>query len=174
MDSDEATRLTAQDLVRSAQRGDTLAMNDLLDLLTPYVLRICGSIALDSGPDAAQDTMITVLRRIGTLREPEALFGWVRVIAVRESVRHARARGRERLTDDLALSRVPAPGDPELAADVRGVLARLSPEHRAVLLLRDLEGLDETSAAALLDIPDGTVKSRLHRARNRFKKAWTS
>jgi DNA-directed RNA polymerase specialized sigma24 family protein len=52
------------------------------------------------------------------------------------------------------------------------VLSRLSPEHRAVLVLRDLEGMDEQAAAAVLEVPAGTAKSRLHRARASFRKAW--
>ncbi|MEV6971263.1 sigma factor-like helix-turn-helix DNA-binding protein, partial [Hamadaea sp. NPDC051192] len=68
---------------------------------------------------------------------------------------------------------VPARGDPQLAADVHDVLRRLSPEHRAILVLRDLEDLDEQTVAAMLEVPKGTVKSRLARARASFRKAWT-
>jgi RNA polymerase sigma factor (sigma-70 family) len=158
-------------LVRAAQQGDALAMNELLDLLAPYVGRLCGPIALQDGPDAAQEAMIAIFRRLGQLREPAALFGWVRAIAVREAVRVAR-RGQAGRTMTEATADLPAPGDPQLAADVRSVLARLAPEHRAVLVLRDLEGLDEQAAAALLHLPRGTVKSRLSRARRSFRKEW--
>ena len=58
---------------------------------------------------------------------------------------------------------LPAPGDPALATDIHDVLDRLSPEHRAVLTLRDLEGLDEQTAGAMLGVPTGTVRSRLVR-----------
>jgi RNA polymerase sigma-70 factor (ECF subfamily) len=68
---------------------------------------------------------------------------------------------------------MPAPGDPRLAADVVDVLSRLTPEHRAVLVVRDLEELDEGAAGALLDVPAGTVRSRLFRARSNFRKAWS-
>jgi RNA polymerase sigma factor (sigma-70 family) len=159
------------ELVRAAQGGDTLAMNDLLDHLAPYVARICGPIALSSGPDATQEALVAVFRSLRTLRDPAALHGWVRAIAVREAVRVA-GRDRRQVPDELA--ELPARDDPQLAIDVRDVLTRLSPEHRAVLVLRDLEGLDERAAAALLDIPAGTAKSRLHRARGSFRKAWTS
>ncbi len=158
-------------LVRAAQRGDALAMNDLLDLLAPYVGRLCGPIALQDGPDAAQEALIAIFRGLGQLREPAALFGWVRAIAVREAVRVAR-RGQAGRTVAGALADVLAPGDPQLATDVRDVLARLAPEHRAVLVLRELEGLDEQAAAALLQLPRGTVKSRLSRARRSFRKEW--
>jgi RNA polymerase sigma factor (sigma-70 family) len=158
-------------LVRAAQRGNALAMNELLDLLAPYVGRLCGPIALQDGADAAQEAMIAIFRRLGQLREPAALFGWVRAITVREAVRVAR-RGQAGRTVTEATADLPAPGDPQLAADVRIVLARLAPEHRAVLVLRDLEGLDEQAAAALLRVPRGTVKSRLSRARRSFRKEW--
>ncbi|WP_329479865.1 sigma-70 family RNA polymerase sigma factor [Kribbella sp. NBC_01484] len=158
-------------LVRAAQRGDTLAMNELLDGLAPYVGRICGPIALADGPDATQEALIAVFRGVRRLENPAALFGWVRAIAVREAVRVARRRQRQVPAD---LSEVPAPDDPQLAVQVQDVLARLSPEHRAVLVLRDLEGMDEQAAAAVLEVPTGTAKSRLHRARASFRKAWGS
>lgn len=164
-------------LVRAAQRGDALALASLLDLLTPYVGRICGPIALSEAEDAAQEALIIILRGIGGLREPNALFGWARVIAVREAVRIARR----------AESAVPAPAeelstllhargqglaDPELGVDMRDVLARLSPRDRAVLVLRDLEGVDEQSASRILEVPAGTVRSRLFRARRGFRREW--
>lgn len=164
--------------MRAAQRGDTVAMADLLDLLAPYVGRLCGPIALQDGPDAAQETLITVFCGIRQLREPAALYGWVRTIAVREAVRTAqRSRARQagqasQAGLDAPLAQVPDPADPQLAVDIRDVLARLSPEHRAVLTLRELEGLDEKAVSEMLALPTGTVKSRLSRARRSFRKAW--
>jgi RNA polymerase sigma factor (sigma-70 family) len=69
---------------------------------------------------------------------------------------------------------VPAPGDPAMVVEVRDQLARLEPAQRAVLVLRDLEGLGEAEVARLLDVAPGTVKSRLHRARSRFIKGWSA
>jgi len=159
------------ELVRRARGGDTLAMAELLDRLAPYVGRICGPIALSGGADAAQETLIAVFRGLRGLARPEALRGWVRAIAVREAVRVAR---RDRAGIPADLTEVPARGDPQLGADIRDVLRRLSPEHRAILVLRDVEGLDEATVASYLDIPKGTVKSRLTRARAGFRKAWSS
>lgn len=159
------------ELVRAAQGGDTLALNELLDQLAPYVGRICGPIALGNGADATQEALVVIVRSLRTLRDPAAVFGWARTIAAREAVRVAR-RDERQVPGELG--ELPDRGDPQLSVDVRDVLARLSPEHRAVLVLRDLEGLDEQTAAALLDVPAGTVKSRLHRARASFRKAWSS
>lgn len=159
-------------LVRAAQAGDTIAMNDLLDRLVPYVGRICGPIALSSAADATQETLVAVFRTLRGLRTPDALYGWVRSIAVREAVRAAKRDGRTIAEPDL--TDLPAKGDPQLASDIGDVLTRLSPEHRAILVLRDIEGFDEESAANLLGVATGTAKSRLHRARESFRKAWTS
>lgn len=156
-------------LVPAAQRGDGLATHQLLDLLSPYVGRLCGPIALADGPDAAQEALIAIFKNLRQLRQPEALFGWARAIAVREAVRVARAAQRDRPAE---LADVPAPGDPQLAADVRDVLGRLSPHHRAVLVLRDLEGLDEHAVSTLLGVPEPTVRTRLFRARRRFRREW--
>ncbi|MEU1598908.1 sigma-70 family RNA polymerase sigma factor [Streptomyces sp. NPDC005708] len=170
MPDNRADRTELSRLVRAAQRGDTLAMNDLLDQLAPFVGRICAPIALDEGPDAVQETLVAVFRSLRSLREPAALHGWVRAIAAREALRVAQRSAR---SVPAELDTLPSSGDPQLATDIRNVLSRLSPEHRAVLVLRDVEGLDEQSAARLLGLRVGTVKSRLHRARDSFRKAWS-
>ncbi|WP_342673791.1 RNA polymerase sigma factor [Actinospica robiniae] len=146
-------------------------MNELLDLLTPYVTRLCAPIALQDGADAAQEALIAVFRGLRNVRDPQALYGWVRTTAVREAVRVAR---RAHPAVAAELEDLPAPGSLELAADIRDVLDRLTPEHRAILVLREIEGVDEKSAAELLSISTGTAKSRLSRAKNSFRKAWTS
>jgi RNA polymerase sigma-70 factor (ECF subfamily) len=158
------------DLVTAAQRGDALAMQELLGLLTPYVGRLCGPIALQDGQDATQEALIAIFRNLGRLSEPAAVFGWARTIAVHAAVRVAKTAARHGVA--APLEDVPAPGDPLLASDIRDVLDRLTPEHRAVLVLRDLEGLDEHTVGAVLAVPEGTVKSRLSRARTSFRKAW--
>lgn len=156
-------------LVVAAQRGDGLAMAEVLDALAPAVGRWCGPIALQDAPDAAQEALIAVFRGLKGLRDPAALFGWARAITVREAVRVARRAAQERPAE---LADLPAPDDPMLAVDVRDVLERLTPEHRAILMLRDLEGFDERSVADALGTPVGTVKSRLSRARDNFRKGW--
>jgi RNA polymerase sigma-70 factor (ECF subfamily) len=162
------------ELVRGAQRGDVLAMSQLLDTLAPYVGRICGAIALEAGQDAAQETLLTVFRRLGSLDEPGALFAWVRTIAVREAVRAARPSGGSAAGVPAAPDTLAGSTDPELAGDVRRVLERLTPDQRAILVLRDLHGLDEVEASRILGVARGTVKSRLHRARAVFRKEWSA
>jgi RNA polymerase sigma-70 factor (ECF subfamily) len=158
------------DDVRAAQRGDPVALSVLLEELAGRLGRVCGSIALDRGDDALQETLIVVLRNLNTLRDPEALVAWARRIAVRESLRVvARVRDVPRAElPDVPTDEV----DVGTAVDVRRVLASLSPAHRAVLVLRHMEGLSEADVAEVLEVSVGTVKSRASRAREAFMSRW--
>jgi RNA polymerase sigma-70 factor (ECF subfamily) len=158
------------DTLRRARRGDALAIDELLSRISPYVGRICGAIALDDGQDAAQEALLIVFRKLGRLRDPRALAGWVRMIATREALRVARRRGT------VPLEGLPDPSGPggEVGVDIRAVLERLSPDHRAVLVLHAYEDLGEREIARVLGLSRGTVKSRLHRARQSFREEWRS
>jgi RNA polymerase sigma factor (sigma-70 family) len=165
--------VTPDAVVRRAQRGDPTAMEELVRIVTPQIAPVCGAIALDAGDDALQESLIVILRRIRTLREPRALSGWARRIATREAVRVARRQLP--VVDDEKLENAIAPTEPPdlaTALDVRAALADLTPEQRAVLVLRDLEGFGEAEVARVLDLPEGTVKSRLHRSRAAFARRW--
>jgi RNA polymerase sigma factor (sigma-70 family) len=148
-----------------------MAMNALVDELMPYVGRICRVIALDRGEDASQEALIAILRNLRQLREPGALRPWARRIAVREAVRAAR---ETRVATTRPPPDIPAPGNTSLGVEIRDQLDRLEPEQRAVLVLRDVEGLSEQEAARVLEVAVGTVKSRLHRARARFRSGWST
>jgi DNA-directed RNA polymerase specialized sigma24 family protein len=164
-------------VVRRAQRGDAAALEAVLRDLAPYLGRICGAIALDAGDDALQEAMVAVTRNLTTLREPDALRGWARRIAVREAVRAAAAVTAGGRSVPIAPGRLD-PGatvpDGATAVEVRAVLDDLAPEQRAVLVLRHLDGLDEGEMAEALGVARGTVKSRLHRARAAFRERWTA
>jgi RNA polymerase sigma-70 factor (ECF subfamily) len=155
-------------LVRAAQRGEPRAIDALVRELSPYLGRICGAIALDDGEDAMQEALVAVVRHLPELREPAAIRGWARRIAVREAVRVAKRRP---VLADADAERA-AEVDVDTVLDVRATLERLAPDQRAVLVLRDLDGLAEAEVAALLALPMGTVKSRLHRARAAFARRW--
>lgn len=157
-------------LIVRAKAGDAVAMNDMLDLLTPVVARVCGPIALDRGADATQESLIAIFRNLDSLREPAALHGWAIRIATREAIRVARTAAR--LTTWESFPDLSAHDMGELGIDIENTLSRLSPEHRAVLVLRDLEGYSAQEVASLLAIREGTAKSRLHRARSLFRKEW--
>jgi RNA polymerase sigma factor (sigma-70 family) len=155
--------------VQAAQQGDPVAMDALLTELAPWVGRICAAIALDQGEDAMQETLIAVLRSLPTLREPAAWRAWVRRIAVREALRMTRDDHVVAMPDP---PEVTVSTDVDTAIDVRNTLRKLPAQQRAVLVLRNLEDLSEQETAEVLGVPEGTVKSRLHRAQQGFRDHW--
>jgi DNA-directed RNA polymerase specialized sigma24 family protein len=95
----------------------------------------------------------------------------LRRIAVREALKLARAR-RTLVTVEHLPER--PSGDAAMRVEIADTLRQLRPDQRAGLLLRDLEGFGEAEAAGLLEVEVGTVKSRLHRARQAFRRRWQS
>jgi RNA polymerase sigma-70 factor (ECF subfamily) len=165
--------LEVADTVRRAQLGEPAATVALIELLAPWIGRICGSIALDRGDDARQEALLAIVRSLPALREPAALYSWARRIAVREALRQVRTPNEVlvgHVVDRAAIEVVTDPLADEI--DVREVLAKLSAEHRAVLVLRYLEDLSEDETSELLDVEVGTVKSRTNRARKSFARKW--
>ncbi|MEU3859694.1 RNA polymerase sigma factor [Streptomyces sp. NPDC028722] len=155
-------------LLPRAQAGDEQAMNHLLTAITPYVARICRSVTHDDGADAAQEALLAIYRGLRTLREPAAFYGWVRSVTVREAVRVAKRAGEEGACAQVDPGQETNPLD---AVHISDVLERLPTSHRQVLTLRAY-GLNEEEMARVLSLPVGTVRSRLHRARRRFREAW--
>jgi RNA polymerase sigma-70 factor (ECF subfamily) len=126
--------------------------------------------------DLVQDCIERALRRSDALRDGQRLLGWLRSILHNlyiDELRRRRGRGREEdiaeLSDNLALS-VPA-GDRSAFNDLVAGMMVLNIEHRQILLLAGLEGLNYREIAAELDIPMGTVMSRLARAREKLRAA---
>jgi RNA polymerase sigma-70 factor (ECF subfamily) len=104
-------------------------------------------------------------RRVSTMTDPAA---WVRTVAWRVAVsQHRRSlvaadRLRRLLAPEVAVDRTP---DPDESLDLRGALRLLSPEHRRALVLYEMCGLSVSQVAAETGVAEGTVKSRLSRAR---------
>ncbi|MET9440756.1 RNA polymerase sigma factor [Streptomyces sp. NPDC006610] len=155
-------------LLPRAQAGDEQAMNHLLTGITPYVARLCRSVTHDDGADATQEALLAIYRGLPTLREPNAFYGWVRAVTLREAVRTVK-----RAADEEACVQVDSgqEANPLDTVHISDVLDRLSASHRQVLTLRTY-GLNEEEMARVLSLPVGTVRSRLHRARRRFREAW--
>jgi RNA polymerase sigma factor (sigma-70 family) len=160
------------EIVAAAQKGDALALDQLLDELAPYVRRLCTRIAPAVADDATQEALLAVFRGLPSLQAPEAIVTWARAITVRTAVRLARRADREVATAETPAE--PRASSLEGLVDIGDALARLPLPQRVVLILRTQEGLNEQEIAATLGIPAGTVKSRLHRARAAFREVWDS
>ena len=148
-----------------------MALDRLLDELAPYVRRLCRGIAPDAADDATQEALMAIFRNLRQLRAPEAIVSWVRVLTVRAALRVARDGARELASADVP-ERHGDRGRLATLIDIADALERIPPEQRAVLVLRRFEGLSEREVAQALNLPVGTVRSRLHRARASFRKEW--
>lgn len=120
--------------------------------------------------DAAQETFVAAWRSIGALRDPARLDAWLQRTAVNAARQTIRAARRRRIREipsstvvDLAARAAPAGSDD--AAVLDAALASLPVDQRTLLVLRHLEGRSIGEIAAILEVPDGTAKSRLFAAR---------
>lgn len=187
MSADSGRSAILIDAVRRLQSGDRTAMEVILEQcqerLYYYALRMTGDP--QDAEEVLQEVFLTVLEKIGTLREPGAFLAWIYTTA--KNLCYARLRGRRKESDatvpleeymprfqdgrgvrrledwsdrveEKALSR-------ELARQLDEAVAKLPLEYREVLVLRDVEGLSNEEAGEVCGLSVAAVKSRLHRAR---------
>jgi RNA polymerase sigma factor (sigma-70 family) len=159
-----------RDLVTRAITRDREAYSELARLWIDRLFALARVILpdLEWAQDATQEAIVAGWRDISSLRDPDSFGPWMRRVLVRECYREAaRHRTRQRFE---ALVRAPGetstdPGHALADRDeVERALQHLSAEHRAILALRYLHDLPVEEVATTLGLPEGTVKSRLHRA----------
>lgn len=179
-------------LVRKSREGNRDAFGELVgryqDRVYNLVLRLTGNP--DDAAEMAQEAFLKAWRALDAFRGESAFYTWLFRIAVNE----ARSRQRSRLARptplslnagggnanedrpapvDAAASNAPDPADEAARAEDRRMvedgLQRLEPDHREIIVLRDIEGRDYDEIADVLGCPRGTVKSRLHRARSALR-----
>jgi RNA polymerase sigma-70 factor (ECF subfamily) len=160
-------------LVERARAGDADAFDQLvrgrIDTVYRVALGVLGN-ATDAR-DATQETFIAVWRHLPGLRDADRFDGWlhrITVNAARMVLRHRRGVRELHLdpaTDPPRSSRPLAPEGQLTASAFDRAFDRLSVEQRAILVAHHLEGRSVTQVARALAIPEGTVKSRLHAAR---------
>jgi RNA polymerase sigma-70 factor, ECF subfamily len=152
-------------------------------LIGNYQQRIFGTLlgmlgSRQDAEDVAQETFITAFRKLDQFEHRSSFYTWLHRIAFNAAIdlqrRKKRAKNQFVSRDSLEISE---PADrqsespativmaKETVAQVQLALSRLDEERRNIIVLRDLQGIDYAEIAAMLDIPLGTVRSRLHRAR---------
>lgn len=164
----------------AAQGGDRAAMDALLRRHHERIWAICRRMAGNDADaaDATQEALVLIVRRLGTFDGRSRFTTWAHRVATNACLDELRRRGRR--------PRVALPDDDEerhgVLADAGGevdqavvdrmalddALAHLPEEFRVPIVLRDLAGHDYADIAAILDIPPGTVRSRIARGRRRL------
>lgn len=167
-----------RELIAQAQAGDRHAFGELVRLHREGVInvihRMCGDPNL--AEDAAQEAFIRAWQHLSSYRPRAPFRNWVYRIATNAALDVLR-RQRETVDIDLLPLHGTAPGPEvsverrERAEQVRQAVLSLPPASRAALVLREYEGLSYREIAETLDIPMGTVMSRLSYARNHLRDA---
>jgi RNA polymerase sigma-70 factor, ECF subfamily len=158
-------RRDEQALVRSAQSGSSAAFEELFRLHWGRAQRAAYLVVHDAAAaeDIAQESFLAAVRNLDRFDRRRPFGPWLHRIVVNRAIDHARARTlraeAELQADVAAAERSGATPDKELL----GAIARLPPEQRAVIVLRHLLEYTPGEIAAMLDLPRGTVNSRLRR-----------
>src|SRR4029079_6045361 len=167
-------------LADRARNGDLDAFEELMHARIDAIYRLSFAIVGDEADarDSTQESFIAAWRRIRGLRDPERFDAWLQRIAVNSARMTLRSRGRRRVREipsaDVAnVAGMSDEAKPERSdSDALGAaLDRLPVDQRTIVVLHHLEGHDLAGLAEILEIPIGTVKSRLHTARQALQAA---
>jgi RNA polymerase sigma-70 factor (ECF subfamily) len=177
-------------LVDECRRGDPQAFARLVSLHEGMVFNLATRLLGDGeeARDVSQDVFLQVYRTLGRFQGRSTLKTWIYRIVVNHCRNRQRWWRRRRRAASLPLDELKASEEPRLAeaspldqlerreraVAVQAALLRLSFDHRAVLLLRDVEGLSCRQVAETLGVAEGTVKSRLSRAREDLRQRLAS
>ena len=160
-------------LVRGAQRGSASDLEALFRAHWRSAYRaaylVCGDAA--ASEDIAQEAFLAAVRALDRFDRRRPFGPWLHRIVVNRAIDFTRARrlrGEVELTEDATPAN-PAPASDNLSLGAFGRLASLSPEHRAVIVLRYLLEYTPGEIAELLELPRGTVNSRLRRGLDALK-----
>jgi RNA polymerase sigma factor (sigma-70 family) len=157
-----------EQVVNAAQQGDPRAIAILVSGSHVHVRRFARTLCStpEDAEDAAQEALIVLYRKIGTLRTVAALGSWMFQIVRNECIRRSRLALRRPISTEMA---EPSAEDAALARlEVERIvdsIAGLPAEQRAVLVLRDIQGLSGAATAQALGLSRAAMKSRLHRGR---------
>jgi RNA polymerase sigma-70 factor (ECF subfamily) len=168
-------------LVQRCLRGDGLAWEELVQRHSRRVFNLCYRFTGRSheAEDLTQEVFLRVYRTIGSYRSASGGFAtWMTSVTRNLLIDHYRRTKKDRSTSSLddEMSHLEERASParrpdqiavasELSVQVQGALAKLSPDLREAVILRDLQGLDYKEIQDVLQVPEGTVKSRINRGR---------
>lgn len=159
-------------LVRAAVGGSVDAFTQLLRRYDDQMRALAFSMtgAATAMDDVLQNAYLKAFRSIGSFKSQSSFKTWLWRIVFNSAMDEARhSKSSAHIVEIESVVETAVNEDVSLRLDIDAALQRLSPEHRAVVLLIDGEGFDYQSAADLLDIPAGTVSSRINHARKALR-----
>ncbi len=153
--------------IRGAQRGSVSDLEALFRYHWPRAYRAAYLVVHDSAgaEDIAQEAFLAAIRTLDRFDRRRPFGPWLHRIVVNRAIDWSRARALRRESGESALGVVaaPSPADNPHARTLAAALSELSPEHRAVIVLRHLLEYTPGEIAVVLGLPRGTVNSRLRR-----------
>jgi RNA polymerase sigma-70 factor (ECF subfamily) len=168
------TAVSERAWVREAQRGSAAALEELFRAHWPRAYRAALLVVGDTAAaeDIAQESFLAAVRALDRFDRRRPFGPWLHKIVVNRAIDWGRARALRRELDLEGIAE-PAAAEPgargERSEELAGALASLGPEQRAVIVLRYLLEYTPGEIAELLDLPRGTVNSRLRRGLDRLE-----
>lgn len=168
-------------LIQRAQHGDKAAFGELVLRYQKHIFTIVYGIIgnKEEAEDITQDIFIRAYRSLSSLKEQGAFYQWLLRIATNASINYKKRMNKRTImpfhvvAELIDLGETPE-GYLERKENVKQIvraLSQLSEEHRAVLVLREIQGLSYEEIARIVNRPLGTIKSRLNHARDKLRHA---
>ncbi|MBN1804344.1 MAG: sigma-70 family RNA polymerase sigma factor [Sedimentisphaerales bacterium] len=180
-------------LVQQCWKGDSAAIERLIlkyqNRIYNVILKMCADP--DDAAELTQDTFVKIIENIENFKGKSSFYTWAFRIAVNLTLNYCRRNAkigfssldteriqsdnrpgrvlRELLTNDSSIDPVMVAQNKELCKIIAGSLMKLDDAQRAVIVLRDIEGMDYNQIANVLDIELGTVRSRISRGRKKLR-----
>jgi RNA polymerase sigma-70 factor, ECF subfamily len=171
-----------QSLIRQTLDGNQSAFGELVRKYQQRLYRGLYNIINHESEteDVIQEAFVLAYTKLHTFRGGSRFYTWLYRIGYNVAISHLRRQRkwvsldqRQESNGDEIVGEFPTPGhrmeQEELSIQIEKALGQLSLEHRSILVLREIEELDYEAISEILDLPIGTVRSRLHRAREQLR-----
>ena len=173
---ESADRQEERSMLDRCALGDERAIRWILSRYRDRVVRLAAHVLHNSreAEDVAQEAFVKAFRQIAQFRGESGFYAWLYRIVINLCLDRMRRKcaSSETPLDGTMPSLIATTPDIEKRLAVEQVLNSLTPPMRAALVLREVEGLEYAEIAAVLQIPVGTVRSRLNTAREQFRRRW--
>lgn len=176
----DAPEISDQDLVARTQAGDPSAFDELVVRFSPRLYGLIYNMTSnhEDTNDLLQETFAKAYRALGGFQGKSSFYTWIHTIAVNQALNFLKKRGRRfsvslddmdaAVENDPAFIEATSTTDPvretglkELQKKLNEALLKLSPKHRAVVTMFDIQGMPHAEIAKILGVSEGTVRSRL-------------